>query len=61
MTVSAPVLAQRIVGFLQEHKYEVATSYDEKHKTWALIQARDSQNSYWKQMSSKHFNADKKA
>ncbi len=40
MTVSAPVLAQRIVNFLQEHKYEVATSYDEKHKTWALIQAR---------------------
>ena len=40
MAVSAPVLAQRIVSFLQEHKYEVATSYDEKHKTWALIQAR---------------------
>ncbi len=40
MAVSAPVLAQRIVSFLQEHKYEVATSYDEKNKTWALIQAR---------------------
>ncbi len=40
MAVSAPLLAQRIVNFLQEHKYEVACSYDEKKKTWCMIQAR---------------------
>lgn len=40
MPISAPVLAHRIVNFLQEHKYEVAYSYDEKAKTWCLIQAR---------------------
>lgn len=40
MAVSVPVLAQRIVNFLQEHKYEVSYSYDEKKKTWCMIQAR---------------------
>ncbi len=40
MSVTAPILAQRIINFLQEHKYEVAYSYDEKKKTWCMIQAR---------------------
>jgi len=40
MPIPASVLAQRDLGFLQERKYEVACSYDEKKKTWALIQAR---------------------
>jgi hypothetical protein len=40
MPVSAPVLAHRILNFLQEHKYEVSYSYDEKNKTWCMIQAR---------------------
>ena len=40
MRVTLPVLAQRIVSFLQEHKYEVSYSADEKSKTWCLIQAR---------------------
>jgi len=40
MPISAPVLAQRIVTYLQEHKYEVAYSFDEKKKTWCMIQAR---------------------
>ena len=40
MPITAPALAQRIVSFLQEHKYEVAYSYDEAKKTWCLIQAR---------------------
>jgi hypothetical protein len=40
MPISAPVLAHRILNFLQEHKYEVAYSYDEKKKTWCLIHAR---------------------
>jgi len=40
MPVSAPVLAHRIVNYLQEQKYEVAYSYDEKKKRWCMIQAR---------------------
>jgi hypothetical protein len=40
MPISAPVLAQRIVTYLQEHKYEVAYSFDEKKKIWCMIQAR---------------------
>lgn len=40
MAITAPVLAHRIVNFLTEHKYEVSYSYDEKKKTWCLIQAR---------------------
>ena len=40
MPITAPQLANRIVNYLQEHKYEVAYSYDEKKKTWCLIQAR---------------------
>ena len=40
MPISAPALAHRIVGYLQENKYEVAVSYDEVKKTWAFIQAR---------------------
>ena len=40
MPITAPALAQRIVSYLHEHKYEVAYSYDEKKKTWCLIQAR---------------------
>lgn len=40
MPITAPALAQRVVSYLQERKYEVAYSYDEKKKTWCLIQAR---------------------
>ena len=40
MAVTAPILAHRIVSFLQEQKYEVAYSYDEQKKTWCMIQAR---------------------
>lgn len=40
MSVTLPVLAQRLVSYLQEHKYEVSYSYDEKRKTWCMIQAR---------------------
>ena len=40
MPVPAPVLAHRILNFLQENRYEVSYSYDEKKKTWAMIQAR---------------------
>lgn len=40
MPITAPQLANRIVSYLQEHKYEVAYSYDEKKKSWCLIQAR---------------------
>lgn len=40
MPITAPVLAQRVAGFLQEHKYEVSYSFDEVKKTWCLIQAR---------------------
>ena len=40
MPISAPQLAHRVVGYLQERKYEVAYSYDEVKKTWCLIQAR---------------------
>ncbi len=40
MPIPASVLAQRVLGFLQERKYEVACSYDEKKKSWAMIQAR---------------------
>ena len=40
MPISAPALAQRVLSYLQEHKYEVAFSADEKKKTWCLIQAR---------------------
>jgi hypothetical protein len=40
MPVSAPVLAQRVLNFLQEHKYEVSYSYDERKKSWCMIQAR---------------------
>ena len=42
MPISAPALAHRIVSYLHEHKYEVAYSYDEKKKTWCMIQARKS-------------------
>ena len=40
MSVTAPILAQRIINYLQENKYEVACSYDEKKKSWCMIQAR---------------------
>ena len=40
MPITAPVLAQRVINFLQEHKYEVSYAYDEKKKTWCMIQAR---------------------
>jgi len=40
MRIPAAVLAQRIVTFLQEHKYEVSYSADEAKKSWCMIQAR---------------------
>ena len=40
LRIPAPVLAQRIITFLQEKKYEVAYSADEAKKSWFMIQAR---------------------
>lgn len=40
MRVTLPVLAQRILTYLQENKYEVSYSADELKKTWCMIQAR---------------------
>ena len=40
MRIPLPVLAQRIITFLQENKYEVSYSADEANKTWCMIQAR---------------------
>ena len=40
LRIPAPVLAQRIITFLQEKKYEVAYSADEVKKSWFMIQAR---------------------
>ena len=40
MRIPLPVLAQRIITFLQENKYEVSYSADEAKKTWCMIQAR---------------------
>ena len=40
LRIPAPVLAQRILTFLQENKYEVSYSADEEKKSWCMIQAR---------------------